>query len=50
MDHDYINSDKAANALADILLAFLPIVFLWDSQMNKRTKIGVCILMGMGIL
>lgn len=50
MDHNYINSNKAANALGDFLLAFLPIVFLWDVQMNIRTKVGICILMGMGVL
>ena len=50
MSHSYINSDKAANALADFILAFLPIVFMWDVQMNIRTKAGICILMGMGVL
>ena len=48
--HNYINSDKAANALADFILAFLPIVFLWDVQMNTSTKVGICTLMGMGVL
>lgn len=50
MGYNYINSDKAANALADFVLAFLPIVFMWDVQMNLRTKVGICILMGMGVL
>lgn len=41
---------KAANALTDFTLAFLPTVFMWDVQMNTRTKVGICILMGMGVL
>ena len=50
MRHNHINSDKAANALTDSTLAFLPIVFMWAVQMNIRTKAGICILMGMGLL
>ena len=50
MGHSYIDSDKAANALTDLTLAFLPTVFMWDVQMNTRTKVGICILMGMGVL
>ena len=50
MSHKYINRDKAANALADFILAFLPTVFMWDVQMKIRTKVGICILMGMGVL
>ncbi len=50
MGCNYINSDKAANALADFVLASLPIFFMWDVQMNIKTKVGICILMGMGFL
>lgn len=50
MGHNYINSDKAANALADLILAFLPTVVMWDVQMNIRIKAGICTLMGMGVL
>ena len=48
--HNHADNDKAANAIADLILAFLPIVFLWEVQMNIRTKVGICILMGMGVL
>ncbi len=50
MGYNYINSDKAANALSDFILASLPTVFMWDVQMNIQRKAGICILMGMGLL
>lgn len=48
--YNHADNVEAANAIADFILAFLPIIFLWDVQMNVRTKVGICILMGMGVL
>ena len=41
---------KAASAFSDLLLAMLPIVFLWDIQITFKVKIGICCLMGLGVL
>ena len=41
---------EALNAFSDWMLAGLPIVFLWKSQMNTKVKVGICVLMGMGLL
>ncbi|KAK0666246.1 hypothetical protein QBC41DRAFT_256596 [Cercophora samala] len=38
------------NAITDFILAFLPIAILWDVKLNKRTKVGVATLLGMGVL
>lgn len=32
----------------DWLLATLPIAFLWDMQLSRKAKVGVCVLMAMG--
>ena len=36
------------SVIIDWLLASLPVVFLWDVQLNRKTKAGICALMGMG--
>lgn len=38
----------AVSTLCDWTLATLPIVFMWNVQMEARVKVGVCVLMGMG--
>lgn len=35
-------------AVADLIFAWLPIAMLWNVQLNKRTKIVVALLLGMG--
>ena len=40
----------AASVFCDWLLATLPIVFMWNVQMKVKTKVGICVLMGMGYL
>ena len=36
--------------LSDFVLALFPIVLLWKVQIALRTKAGICILMGLGLL
>ena len=36
------------SVVIDWILASLPIVFLWDMQVSRKAKIGVCVLMSMG--
>ena len=45
-----LTSVSAVSAFIDFVLALLPIVFLWNVQMKKNMKIGICILMGLGFL
>ncbi|MCJ1353820.1 MAG: hypothetical protein MMC33_003807 [Icmadophila ericetorum] len=37
------------DALTDLLCALIPTLIISQLQMNRRTKIGLCILMGLGI-
>ena len=48
--HVLLSIIEALNALSDWILAGLPIVFLWKSQMKIKVKVGICVLMGMGFL
>lgn len=41
---------SAISAVSDWMLALLPIAMLWHVRINLQTKIGVAILLGMGIL
>lgn len=41
---------SAISAAADWTLGLLPIKLLWDLQMNRRTKISVAILLGLGVM
>ena len=36
--------------LFDIVVAILPIVYLWDCQMSRATKVGVGGILGLGLL
>ena len=35
--------------MTDLVLAGYPIVVFWNLQMPRRLKVGLCLLMGMGI-
>ncbi|KAL6714771.1 hypothetical protein ACLMJK_008196 [Lecanora helva] len=38
------------SVLTDLVCAALPAIFLRKIQINRRTKIGLCILMGLGVI
>lgn len=38
------------SAITDVILALYPIHLIWGVQMSKRLKIGLCCLMGFGLL
>ncbi len=38
------------NAATDFIYAFIPIWMIWKIQMERRTKISVCFVLGLGIL
>ena len=38
------------SVISDLVLAALPILFLRNLQIELRTKIGLCLLMGFGVL
>ncbi|CAD6593192.1 MAG: hypothetical protein ASARMPREDX12_009040 [Alectoria sarmentosa] len=44
-----INTKTAWSAFVDLSLAIFPITVLWDLQMKRSRKIGISILMGLGI-
>lgn len=39
----------AINAATDFGLALYPIALLWHVQMSKRVKVGVCMLLSLGM-
>jgi hypothetical protein len=43
---DYV----ALSALVDLFLAVYPATVLWKLQMNRKKKIGLSVILGMGIL
>lgn len=38
------------SAFCDLALALYPIVFLWSVKFRMRVKIGLCVLMGLGVM
>ena len=40
----------ATSAFTDLLLALLPVYFLWDVQISFRNKLSICCLTGLGML
>lgn len=46
----YTNSNKAHSAFCDFVLSVFPISIMWNLQMPLKRKIGICCLMGLGIL
>ncbi|OXV05604.1 hypothetical protein Egran_06628 [Elaphomyces granulatus] len=47
-DYNYVQG--SLSALCDFILALYPITFLWELQLKRSVKIGLCMLMGLGIL
>ena len=45
-----ITIDIVPAILCDTTLALIPVVFLWKVQINIRTKVGICCLMGLGLM
>lgn len=39
---------SVVSAVGDLVFAWLPIAMLWNVQLNKRTKVVVALLLGMG--
>ncbi|KAJ5771596.1 hypothetical protein N7520_002125 [Penicillium odoratum] len=37
------------SALCDLTLALYPVLFFWNVRLNQRVKIGLCVLMGLGV-
>lgn len=37
-------------AATDVFTSILPIILLWSIKMNLKTKISVCLMLGLGIL
>ena len=44
------NDPKVISAISDFLLAAFPILILYKIQMSLRTKVGLCLLMGLGVV
>jgi hypothetical protein len=38
------------SATSDFILAALPVAMLWSVQLNKRTKLGIAVLLSLGLL
>lgn len=45
-----INSVQVISVIADVCFAFCPIIILWKVQIKPKTKIGLCFLMGFGVM
>lgn len=41
---------KVLSVISDLILAALPAIFLRNLQIGIRTKVGLCLLMGLGVL
>ncbi|KAJ6115425.1 hypothetical protein N7486_001203 [Penicillium sp. IBT 16267x] len=37
------------SALCDLILALYPVMFFWNVRLNRRVKVGLCCLMGLGV-
>ncbi|KAJ5289221.1 hypothetical protein N7478_002251 [Penicillium angulare] len=37
------------SAVCDMVLALYPVMFFWNVRLNRRVKIGLCVLMGLGV-
>ena len=48
--HGWTDFGKATSIFCDLTLALLPIVFLWNAQIRLRVKVGICVIMGMGVM
>lgn len=45
----FTNNCQAINAGTAFGLALYPVFIVWDLQMSKRLKFGICILLGIGV-
>jgi hypothetical protein len=54
MDHDVVPIativHSSVSAVSDWVLGLLPIAMLWKVNINRRTKISIAILLGMGLV
>ncbi|KAL8915510.1 MAG: hypothetical protein Q9171_000075 [Xanthocarpia ochracea] len=39
-----------SSIVSDFIFAGFPIILLWNVQLSKRTKVGLCLLMGLGVI
>jgi hypothetical protein len=44
------NKLTAINIVTDTILAGLPVPLVWNLQLNKRTKISLTLILGLGFL
>lgn len=44
------NETVVFNLVSDLLLAILPVPMVWKLQANLRTRISLCIVLGLGLL
>ncbi|KAN0077824.1 hypothetical protein V8E54_006128 [Elaphomyces granulatus] len=47
---NYNYAQGSLSALCDFILALYPVTFFWELQLKRSVKIGLCMLMGLGIL
>ncbi|KAI5864894.1 hypothetical protein GGS23DRAFT_604347 [Durotheca rogersii] len=47
---NYATFTCAYSSFLDFVLALVPVTFVWKLRMSTRRKIGLCILLGMGVL
>jgi hypothetical protein len=47
---DLSTFSAALGAITDATLAILPFFFLWNMNMDLRTKMSVCTLLGLGVM
>lgn len=38
------------SALCDLVLALYPVIFFWNVRLTTRIKVGLCLLMGLGVI
>ena len=47
---DCLSIVTAFSILTDFILAALPVVIVWNVQISTRTKVSLCLLMGLGVM
>ena len=48
--HQTLMTGVGWNAFMDVCLAFLPVTIIWKLHMTIKKRLGLCILLGLGIL
>lgn len=46
----YADAGKVISAVSDFAFASYPVLILWKVQMKPKAKVGVCFLMGLGVM